>query len=192
MNIGLFFGSFNPIHVGHLIIAESALNESGLDRIWLVVSPHNPLKNKASLIREYDRFRMVELALGDNPKIQASNFEFSLPRPSYTIDTLRKLGEVYPTYRFSLIMGEDNLDHLHKWKEYEAILRQHPIWVYPRTGSDGSGISRYPEIKRFEFPCLDISATRVRELIAEGKSVRYIVTDAAYEYILKNNLYAGG
>lgn len=191
MKIGLFFGSFNPIHVGHLIIAESALNESDLDRVWLVVSPHNPLKNKANLIGEYDRYRMVELALGDNPKIQASNFEFTLPKPSYTIDTLKKLKEVYPSYTFSLIMGEDNLDFFHKWKDYEAILNHYPIWVYPRVGSDGSGFDRYPQVLKFMFPYLDISATRVRELLAEGKSVRYIVTDAAYEYILKNNLYVG-
>jgi nicotinate-nucleotide adenylyltransferase len=132
---------------------------------------------------------MVELALGDNPKIQASNFEFALPKPSYTIDTLKKMKETFPSYQFSLIMGEDNLDHFHKWKDYEAILKGYPIWVYPRTGSDGTGFDRYPEVRKFQFPYLDISATRVRELLAEGKSVRYIVTDKAYEYILKNGLY---
>ncbi|MBK9449177.1 MAG: nicotinate-nucleotide adenylyltransferase [Bacteroidetes bacterium] len=190
MKVGLFFGSFNPVHVGHLIIAESALNETDLDRVWFVVSPHNPLKNKANLINEHDRLQMVEIALGNNDKIQASNFEFSLPKPSYTIDTLRKLKELHPGYTFSLIMGEDNLDHLHKWKEYEEILHHYPIWVYPRTGSDGSGFDRYPQVRKFSFPYLDISATRVRELLAERKSVRYIVTEKVYDYILKYGLYA--
>ena len=173
MKVGLFFGSFNPVHVGHLIIAESALNETDLDRVWFVVSPHNPLKNKANLINEHDRLQMVEIALGNNDKIQASNFEFSLPKPSYTIDTLRKLKELHPGYTFSLIMGEANLDHLHKWKEY-----------------DGSGFDRYPQVRKFSFPYLDISATRVRELLAERKSVRYIVTEKVYDYILKYGLYA--
>lgn len=189
MKVGLFFGSFNPVHVGHLIIAESALNETELDQVWMLVSPQNPLKAKANLIGEYDRYRMVELALGNNQKILPSNFEFTLPKPSYTVDTLKRLKEVYPTYSFSLIMGEDNLDHLHKWKDYETILHGYPIWVYPRIGSDGSGFDRYPEARKFQFPYLDISATRVRELIGEGKSVRYIVTDRVYEYITKQGLY---
>ncbi|MFN8398108.1 MAG: nicotinate (nicotinamide) nucleotide adenylyltransferase, partial [Bacteroidia bacterium] len=144
MKVGLFFGSFNPVHVGHLIIAESALNETELDQVWMLVSPQNPLKAKANLIGEYDRYRMVELALGNNQKILPSNFEFTLPKPSYTVDTLKRLKEVYPSYSFSLIMGEDNLDHLHKWKDYETILHGYPIWVYPRIGSDGSGFDRYP------------------------------------------------
>jgi nicotinate-nucleotide adenylyltransferase len=189
MKVGLFFGSFNPVHVGHLIIAESALNETDLDRVWLVVSPQNPLKNKANLIGEYERYCMVELALGNHERIHASNFEFTLPRPSYTIDTLKKLKEQHPTYQFSLIMGEDNLDHLHKWKDYETILQSYPIWVYPRIGSDGSGFERYPEVRKFQFPYLDISATRVRELLAEGKAVRYVVTEKVYAYIQKHGLY---
>jgi nicotinate-nucleotide adenylyltransferase len=189
MKIGLLFGSFNPIHVGHLIIAECALNECELDRVWLMVSPQNPLKNKAQLISEYDRYAMAELAIGDNPRMQASNFEFTLPVPSYTIDTLEKLKGVHPGYTFSLIMGEDNLDHFHKWKRYEDLLRTYPIWVYPRVGSDGSGFDRYPEVRKFSFPYLDISATRVREMLAMGKSVRYIVTGEVYQYIMRNRLY---
>jgi nicotinate-nucleotide adenylyltransferase len=191
MKIGLLFGSFNPIHVGHLIIAECALNECDLDRVWLMVSPQNPLKNKAQLISEYNRYAMVELAIGDNPRMQASNFEFTLPVPSYTVDTLEKLKTVHPGYSFSLIMGEDNLDHFHKWKRYEDLLRTYPIWVYPRVGSDGSGFDRYPEVRKFSFPYLDISATRVREMLAAGKSVRYIVTNEVYQYILSNRLYVG-
>jgi nicotinate-nucleotide adenylyltransferase len=190
MKVGLFFGSFNPIHVGHLIIAESALNETDLDRIWLVVSPQNPLKNKANLLGEYDRYRMVELALGDHRDIEASNFEFTLPKPSYTIDTLQKLKETYPSYDFSLIMGEDNLDHLHKWKDFQEILHGWPIYCYPRSGSDGSGFAKYPRVQRFELPLLDISATYVRERIAAGKSVRFMVTERVSDYILKEGLYA--
>jgi nicotinate-nucleotide adenylyltransferase len=190
MKVGLFFGSFNPVHVGHLIIAESSLNETDLDRIWMVVSPQNPLKLKANLLGEYDRFRMVELALNNHREIEASNFEFTLSKPSYTIDTLKKLEQAYPSYQFSLIMGEDNLDHLHKWKDYEAILAGWPIWCYPRLGSEGGGFEKYPQVKRFDFPFLDISATRVRELIAAGKSVQFLVTERVAEYIEKEGLYA--
>jgi nicotinate-nucleotide adenylyltransferase len=190
MKVGLFFGSFNPIHVGHLIIAESALNETDLERIWMVVSPQNPLKNKANLLGEYDRYRMVEIALGNHQDIHASNFEFTLPKPSYTIDTLNQLTAAYPTYQFSLIMGEDNLDHLHKWKDYEAILAKWPIYCYPRHGSDGSGFDKYPQVNRFALPLLDISATKVRELIAAGKSVRFMVTERVSDYIVKEGLYA--
>ncbi len=190
MKVGLFFGSFNPIHVGHLIIAEAALNETDLDRVWMVVSPQNPLKNKANLIGEYERYCMVEIALGDHRRIHASNFEFTLPRPSYTIDTLQKLKVAHPQYEFSLIMGEDNLDHLHKWKDFQEILHHWQIWCYPRTGSDGSGFAKYPQVKRFDFPYLDISATRVREMIAAGKSVQFMVTERVNDYIQKHGLYA--
>lgn len=190
MKVGLFFGSFNPVHVGHLIIAESALNETDLDRVWMVVSPQNPLKAKANLLGEYDRYRMVELALGTHRDIEASNFEFTLPKPSYTIDTLLKLRQAYPGYQFSIIMGEDNLDHLHKWKDFQEILHGWPIHCYPRHGSDGLGFAKYPQVHKFELPLLDISATKVRELVAAGKSVRFMVTERVAEYIQKEGLYA--
>jgi nicotinate-nucleotide adenylyltransferase len=191
MKIGLFFGSFNPVHVGHLIIAECALNETDLDRVWMVVSPQNPLKVKSSLLGEYDRFRMMELALNDHPKIQASNVEFMLPKPSYTVDTLLHLREKYPSYEFSIIMGEDNLEHFHKWKNYEAILNNYTIYCYPRIIKEQDYFQKYPQVKKFGLPYLDISATFVREMLAQKKSVRFMVTDRVYEYILKNNLYAG-
>lgn len=190
MKAGLLFGSFNPIHVGHLIIAESALNETGLDEIWLMVSPQNPFKNKSTLAREFDRLRMAELAVGDHDKIKVSNFEFYLPKPSYTIDTLVALGEKYPRTEFSLIMGEDNLEYLHKWKNYEALLKYHSIFVYPRLGTNAPEVD-FPgaRITKFELPFLDISSTRIRSHIAEGKSIRYQVGKEVWDYIQKHQLY---
>lgn len=190
MKIGLFFGSFNPIHVGHLIIAQAAVNETDLDKVWMVVSPQNPFKTKASLLGEYDRFRMAELALEGNDEIEASNIEFVLPKPSYTIDTLTHLREKFPDYEFCLLMGEDNLKHFHKWKNYEAILKYYPIYVYPRLGYEGDHFEKYPDVIKFEMPYLDISATRIRNSLKEGKSVRYQVHDNVWKYLEEGNLYA--
>ncbi|MCB9231765.1 MAG: nicotinate-nucleotide adenylyltransferase [Bacteroidia bacterium] len=190
MKIGLFFGSFNPIHVGHLIIAQSALNETELQEIWFMVSPQNPFKKKASLLGEVDRLRMVEMAVEGNFKLRASNFEFFLEKPSYTIDTLTALRERYPKHEFSIIMGEDNLQHFSKWKNYEAILNYYKVYVYPRLGSDGSSFDQYPQVIQFNMPFLDISATRIRELLAAKKSVRYLVPDAVWKYLDEQNFYA--
>lgn len=189
MKVGLYFGSFNPIHVGHLIIAQAAINDTPLDRVWMVVSPQNPFKKKNSLLGEYDRLRMVELALDKHPNIEASNVEFILPKPSYTIDTLTHLREKFSSYEFSLIMGEDNLVHLHKWKNFEALLKYYPIYCYPRLGSDGNSFEKYPQVKRFEMPYLDISATRIRNMCKEDKSVRYLVPHGAFEYLEKERFY---
>ena len=190
MKVGLFFGSFNPIHVGHLIIAQAVVNETELDRVQMVISPQNPLKKKKNLLGEYDRLRMLELALEGNYKIQASNVEFFLPKPSYTIDTLRHLRATRKSSEFSLIMGEDNLAHLHKWKEYEQLLENYTIYCYPRVGTeDNSHWEKYPMVKRFEMPYLDISATRIREMIKARKDVRYMVPGKAYEYLVKEGLY---
>ena len=189
MKVALFFGSFNPVHVGHLIIAQSVLNETDVDRVWMVVSPQNPFKKKAGLLREYDRLRMVEMATEDNPSIHASNEEFLLPKPSYTIDTLTHLAEKFPSYEFCIIMGEDNLKYIHKWKNYEALLKYYPIYCYPRLGSEGEHFERYPEVNRFEMPYLDISATRIRKMISEGKSVRYMVPEGAFQYLEKEGFY---
>ena len=189
MKVGLFFGSFNPVHVGHLIIAQSALNETDLDRVWMVVSPQNPFKKKSSLLSEYERFRMVEFALEDHPDIMASNVEFMLPKPSFTIDTLTHLHDQYKSYEFSLLMGEDNLQYLHKWKNAEALIKYYSIYAYPRLGSDGSGFDKYPDIHRFELPYLDISATRIRQMCKGRKSVRYLVPGKAYDYLDKNLFY---
>ncbi len=189
MNIGLYFGSFNPIHAGHLIIAQSALNEAPLDAVWIVVSPQNPFKPKANLISEYDRFRMVELATEGHDRILPSNVEFSLPKPSYTIDTLTHLADKYRSYKFALIMGEDNLEHIHKWKNYEAILKYYPLYVYPRGNSNPDLYAAYPSAQKIDAPLLDISATYIRSLIQQGKSTRYLVPGAANDYIESQGLF---
>lgn len=189
MKVGLFFGSFNPIHVGHLIIAEAALNETDLDAVWFVVSPQNPFKKLSSLLSELDRIQMVQIAIEGNDRLRASNVEFSMPKPSYTIDTLVVLREQHPGYEFSLLMGEDNLQHFHKWKNYEAILKYTPIYCYPRSGSEGNYFEKYPTVTRFEMPMLDISATRIRKTIQAGKSVRYMVVDGVWEFLKANSFY---
>jgi nicotinate-nucleotide adenylyltransferase len=191
MKVGLYFGTFNPVHVGHLIIAEGVINASDLDRVWMVVSPHNPLKDKNALASEYDRFRMAELALEGNPRVSASNVEFLLPQPSYTIDTLTHLRDKYRSYEFSLIMGEDNLVQLPKWKNYKAILDNYCVYVYPRPGkpNEKSELSAHPNVSSFDFPRLDISATAIRQLVKAKKSIRYLVTDKVNDYIEKTGLY---
>ena len=190
MHIGLFFGSFNPIHVGHLIIAEAALNHTGIDRLWMIVSPQNPFKKKANLLSEYNRLRMAELGIGDNIHMQASNIEFHLPKPSYTIDTLTYLRDKYPDYEFSLIMGQDNLLHFHKWKNYEAILNYYKVYVYPR-GNDAptTELDTHPNVSFFKAPLLDISATYIRETIRDDKSIRYLVPEAVREYLEEIRAY---
>ncbi|MDP5169411.1 MAG: nicotinate (nicotinamide) nucleotide adenylyltransferase [Bacteroidia bacterium] len=187
--IGLFFGSFNPIHIGHLILAQTALNLTDLDKVWFVVSPQNPFKEKKNLLPEYDRMRMADLVLDGNHDILPSNVEFSLPKPSYTIDTLTHLSERYKSYEFSLIMGEDNLQHFHKWKNHEAILKYYRIFVYPRVDCEPSELANHPNVHKFEAPLLNISATYIRETVKSGGSVRYMVPEEAYAYIEQNALF---
>ena len=189
MNVGLYFGSFNPIHQGHLIVAQTALNQSPLDVVWFVVSPQNPFKKKQNLLNEYDRFRMVELAIEGNKRLMASNVEFSLPKPSYTIDTLVHLSDRYRSYRFALIMGGDNLLHLPKWKKADLLLKEYPIYVYPRPGSPTEWPHEEGRIKWFEAPFLAISATYIRSAIRSDQSIRYLLPETVREYIQKANLY---
>ncbi|MEM6629605.1 MAG: nicotinate (nicotinamide) nucleotide adenylyltransferase [Bacteroidota bacterium] len=189
MNIGLYFGSFNPIHQGHLIVAQTALNQSPLDVVWFVVSPQNPFKKKQNLLNEYDRFRMAELAIEGNKQLLASNVEFSLPKPSYTIDTLVHLTNRYRSYRFSLIMGSDNLRHLPKWKKADLLLKEFPIYVYPRPGSPTEWPHEAGSIEFFEAPFLAISATYIRRSIRLGQSIQYLLPEKVREYIQKGNLY---
>ncbi len=189
MKIGLFFGSFNPVHMGHLIIAQTALNAGGLDYVWMVVSPQNPFKVKKNLLPEYERLRMVELATEDNDRLLASNVEFSLPQPSYTIDTLTHLRDRYRSYEFSIIMGQDNLQYLHKWKNYEALLKYYPLLVYPRPGTSASQFDDHPQVRSFAAPLLDISASYIREQIRSGKSIQYLVADPVYRYIEEGGLF---
>jgi nicotinate-nucleotide adenylyltransferase len=189
MKIGLFFGSFNPVHIGHMIIANYMATQTDLEQVWLVVSPQNPLKPKATLARDYDRLHLVQLAIGDNPRLRASNIEFSLPKPSYTIDTLTYLKEKYPEHRFVLIMGGDNLATLHKWKNYELILRDYEIYLYSRPGFEVGDLANHPHVRTFRAPLLDISATHVRQCLKEGKSVQYLVPEAVFGYLEGSSMY---
>jgi len=189
MKIGLFFGSFNPIHVGHLIIANYMATQTDLDKVWLVVSPQNPLKPKKTLARDYDRLHLARLGIGDNPKIVASNVEFDLPKPSYTVDTLAFLKEKHPERDFALIMGGDNLATLHLWKNYEQILANYDIYVYKRPAIELGELATRPRVLICEAPMLDISATYIRDCLKAGKSVRYMVPDAVLEYLESSNLY---
>lgn len=188
--IGLFFGSFNPIHTGHLIIAEYMATRTALNQVWFVVSPHNPLKAQSSLARDLDRLQMVRLAIEDNTRLKASNIEFGLPKPSYTIDTMAYLHEKYPQHEFSLIMGADNLKGIQKWKNYELLLKRYAIHVYQRKGSriDKEMIDR-PGIHVYDVPLLDISATMIRDSIRQGLSIRYMVPDPVFEFLAGSKLY---
>lgn len=189
MNIGLFFGSFNPVHVGHLIIANYVFEYSSVNQVWFVVTPHNPLKNKASLLDDYDRLHLVELAIASNDNFRVNNIEFNLPQPSYTIDTLTYLQEKYPKYTFFLIMGSDNYNSIDKWKNYETILKFYSIIVYERPGHK---ISRPPfenlTVVR-DMPLLHISSSRIRQIIKDNKSVKYLVPEQVEQYIKEMNLY---
>ena len=189
MRIGLFFGSFNPIHVGHLVIAEHLATRSDLDEVWLVVSPQNPLKQKSTLAPDYDRLHLVELAIADNPKLRASNVEFKLPRPSYTVDTLAFLREQRPADELVLIMGGDNLATLHKWKNYEVILRDYAVYVYNRPTHTRPELADHPSVRYVEAPLMDISSSAIRRGIAAGQSVRYLLTEPVHAYLQESHLY---
>lgn len=194
--IGLFFGSFNPIHIGHLILANYILEHSDMQELWFVVSPQNPFKDKKSLLKDHNRLDMVQLAIKNYPKMRASNVEFSLPTPSYTIDTLTYLQEKHPDYSFSLIMGEDNLKSLHKWKNYELLLKNHQIIVYPRIlGEDISTPLNVTELKNHEnihqidAPIIELSATEIRDMIKSGKNVRPMLPPEVFEYLDGSSFY---
>lgn len=192
MKIGLYFGSFNPIHIGHLIIADYMVEFTELEQVWFVVSPHNPHKKKESLLADYHRLAMVELAIEGNNNLKASNIEFNLPQPSYTIDTLVYIKEKYPKHQFSLIMGEDNLKTLHNWKNYEQIIEQHLIYVYPRNQIENNlhnEIKNCPNIKFCNAPMMDISASFIRNAIKSKKSVQYMLSNSVYTYIQQMNFY---
>jgi nicotinate-nucleotide adenylyltransferase len=187
--IGLFFGSFNPIHLGHLIIANVMAENTDLNRVWLVVSPQNPLKPSKGLLHEFDRYDMVKAAIADNYKLEASDIEFNLPKPSYTIHTLAHLTEKHPTKEFKLILGEDNLENFTKWKNYHEILDQFGLYVYPRPGVTNTELSRHANVKMVEAPLLDISATYIRNCIKNNKSIRYLVPEAVENMIRTKNFY---
>lgn len=188
MTIGLYFGSFNPIHIGHLIIANHVLHACKLDRIWFVVSPHNPLKESASLLNENHRLHLVQLAIENESKFKASNIEFKLPRPSYTIDTMTHLSELYPQHTFKIIMGSDSFQNITKWKNYQRLLEQYALIIYNRANSQ-IDVSLSQQIEITNAPLLDISSTYIRNLIKEKKSIRYLVTDEVMNDIAANHYY---
>ena len=190
--IGLFFGSFNPIHIGHLILANYILENSDMEELWFVVSPQNPFKEKKSLLKDHQRLDMVQLALKNYPKMRASNVEFSLPIPSYTIDTLTYLKEKHPDFSFSLIMGEDNLDGLSKWKNSETLIKNHQIIVYPRTFEGEKKVHEYLQhenISLINAPVIELSATEIRNMIKAGKNVRPMLPPEVFEYLDGSSFY---
>jgi nicotinate-nucleotide adenylyltransferase len=191
MKIGLYFGTFNPIHIGHLIIANHLAEYSDLEQIWMVVTPHNPLKNKQTLLDDYQRLQLVFLATEDYPKIKPSDIEFKLPQPNYTVNTLAHLHDKYPQHEFSLIMGEDNLKSLHKWKNFEVIIQNYEIYVYPRIsiGEDNETFKNNPKIHFIDAPIVEISSTFIRENIKKKKNIRPLLPEKVWEYIDKNNFY---
>ena len=191
MKIGLYFGTFNPIHVGHLIIANHLIEHSNLDEVWMVVTPHNPFKKKKSLLDNHHRFEMVYKATENYPKIKPSDIEFKLPQPNYTIHTLAHISEVYPDKEFCLIMGEDNLKNFHKWKNFETILEHHQIYVYPRisTGSKEPQFGNHPKIHRIAAPVVEISSTMIRNGIKTAKNIQPLLSKEVWEYIDEMNFY---
>ncbi len=190
MKIGLFFGSFNPVHTGHMIISNYVLEFTGLDQIWLIVSPQNPFKESSSLLNEYHRLALVKLAIEAEPNLRASDIEFQLPRPSYTIDTLAYLKEKYPSHSFALIIGADSLQNLPQWKNGEKILTGHEIYVYRRLGFESTDLYKdRPNIHFLNSPIIEISSTEIRKKIREGKSIHWLVPDPVKEEIEKGGYY---
>ncbi|GGX11675.1 nicotinate (nicotinamide) nucleotide adenylyltransferase [Aquimarina muelleri] len=189
--IGLYFGTFNPIHIGHLTIANHMAEFSDLDEIWMVVTPHNPHKKKKTLLDNYHRLEMVYRAIESYPKLKPSDVEFKLPQPNYTVHTLVHLQEKYPDKEFHLIMGEDNLKSFHKWKNYEVILEKHNVYVYPRIaeGVVKTQFSNHSKIQRINAPIMEISSTFIRKSIAEGKNIRPLLPATVWKYIDEMNFY---
>ena len=187
--IGLFFGSFNPIHIGHLVIANIMAENTDLSKVWFVISPQNPLKPSKGLLHEFDRYDMVKAAIADHYKLEATDVEFHMPKPSYTIHTLTYLSEKHPGKKFVLILGEDNLESFPRWKNYEEILNQYELYVYPRPHVTNSDLKRHPHVKMIEAPLLDISATYIRNCVKNNKSIRYLVPEPVEQLIRLKHYY---
>lgn len=189
MKIGLFFGSFNPIHMGHMIIANIMAENTDLKKVWFVVSPQNPFKPSKGLLHEFDRYDLVKAAIADNYKLEVSDAEFHLPKPSYTIHTLAYLTEKHPDKEFKLIIGEDNLEGFSRWKNYQQILEHHGLYVYPRPHTQPSELKMHPNVTIVQAPLLDISATYIRQCIQNKKSIRYLVPEPVENMIRLKGFY---
>jgi nicotinate-nucleotide adenylyltransferase len=189
MKIGLFFGSFNPIHTGHLIIAQVMATQTDLQQVWFVVSPQNPFKKSRNLLHDFDRLDMVEKAIADNPLLRVSDIEFHMPKPSYTIDSLVRIQEKFPQHEFKLIMGEDNLAQFPNWKNYEKILEYTGVYVYSRPDSSPHIFGNHAAVKFVQAPLLNISATYIRECISRGTSIKYLVPEEVENEIIRRKHY---
>ncbi len=190
MKIGLYFGTFNPIHIGHMAIANYMLEFADIDRLWFIISPQSPFKQKSNLLDNYQRLEMVHRAIANNYNYKASDIEFKLPTPSYTVDTLAYLTDLHPEHEFWIIMGEDNLQHLHKWKNYEVILQQHHILAYPRPNScTPEDLKNHPHVHLVNAPLMEISSSFIRNTIKEGKNVEFFLPRATWEYLNDMNFY---
>lgn len=186
MKIGLYSGSFNPVHHGHVMLANYLVEFSDLDELWFVVSPQNPLKKKEDLMKDEDRLKMVELALEGDARLKASDIEMSLPLPSYTINTLRALSKQHPDDQFVFICGMDSLQGLRRWREYQAILDGYELLVFPRKGYDGGELIHHPHVKVLETPVIEVSSTFIRNSMKEGKDVRHFMPEKAYQYLISS------
>jgi len=189
VKVGLFFGSFNPVHIGHLIIANIMVETSDLNKVWFIVSPQNPHKVSKSLAHEFDRYDMVDAAIADNYHLSVSDIEFNMPKPSYTVDTLAYLTDKNPGKEFSLIIGEDNLRSFPKWKNHEVILENYGLYVYPRPSANKPELSSHANVHWIDAPILDISATYIRSLVKENKSIKYLVPESVEQLIKLRKLY---
>ncbi len=191
-NLGLFFGSFNPIHLGHVIVARYALEFTDLDEVWFIISPHNPFKEKKTLLADHHRYYMVNMAVEDFPRLRASNIEFSLPQPSYTINTLTYLHEKYPDKRLVLLTGSDVLPTFHKWKNYEQIFDFYELYVYPRPYTEEHPYGSHPKVRFIDAPMMEISSSFIRESIAKGKNISFLLPDKVYTHITEMHFYEKG
>ena len=190
MKVGLFFGTYNPIHVGHMVIANYMVEYTDLDKLWIVVTPHNPFKEKKSMLADYHRLQLVKIAIEDDNRFKASDIEFNLPQPNFTIHTLAYLKEEHPDTEFVLVMGADNLSHFRKWKNYEEILEKYRIYVYPRAeGVVLNELVEHPRISFYDAPLMQISSSFIRESIKNGKDVRYYLPKDVHSYIREMHFY---
>lgn len=191
MKAGLFFGTFNPIHIGHMIIANHMVEFTDLDEVWFVVTPHNPFKKKSTLLADNHRYRLVEEATEDFPRLKPSKIEFGLPQPNYTVNTLAHLYDKYPQHEFSLIMGQDNLASFRKWKNYETILQNHDLYIYPRVKTEqvDDALNNHARVRHIKAPVVEISSTFIRKAIKDGKDIRVLLPPRVWKYLDEMNFY---